>query len=243
MAVNFNGVYSNVSEIDGPSGWYWINTEAGPCHTYVNQEYDGGGWCLVLANRSYTAGMSNLNYVDATTKCNFRTGGTNNVSNTVVPAGSKLGALSNYNVFIAPVFWPLLAGRVTTGKVTVVQFVSGTNGTALSETGSHNKRYRWRFDSFNSRWGMSGVTAISDETGTGSPGFYSYHAANGFSLTTYDLDQDPNGGNCATYYNNNPWWYGSCWSGNYFAGGGYADRPYWDGSGGDNYQYGAVYIK
>jgi hypothetical protein len=67
---------------------------------------------------------------------------------------------------------------------------------------------------------MGGVTAISDETGTGSPGFYSYHAANGFSLTTYDNDQDVYGANCSNLYNNNPFWYGACWSGNYFAGGG-----------------------
>lgn len=241
MSIHYSPRYTSVSQIKGPSGWYIINTEAGPCQTYVNQEYDGGGWCLVLANRAYTAGLNNLSYIDATTNCNFRTDGTNNGTNTVVPFGSKLTSLANYNVWIAPVFWPLLAGRVTANKITVVQFVSTTNGTALN--GTHTKRYRWRFDEFNSNWGMTGVTSISDETSTGAPGFYGYHAANGFSLTTYDVDQDQNGGNCSTYYNNNPWWYGSCWSGNYFGGGGYLDAPYWDGSGSDYHQYGAVYIK
>lgn len=243
MGIHYNGRYNSVSEVRGPSGWYTINTTAGPCQTYIDQSYDGGGWCLVLANRGSTAGMNNLTYVDATTKCNFRTGGTNNGSNTTVPEGSKLATLADYNVFIAPVFWPLLAGRATSGKVTVVQFVSGTNGTALNATGSHNKRYRWRFDSFNSRWGFTGVVAVSDETSTGAPGFYSYHAGNGYSLTTYDVDQDVNGGNCSTYYNNNPWWYGSCWDGNYFAGGGYSDQANWAGAGSQLYQYGAVYIK
>jgi hypothetical protein len=233
LAVYYNGVYNNVSEIVGPSGWYIINTSAGPCHTYVNQDYDGGGWCLVIANRWGTGGMQNLTYVDATTSCNFRTGGV------AIPAGSKLGSLADYNVWIAPVFWSLLSGRVTTGKVTVVQFVAGTNGTQLN--GTHTKRYRWRFDGFSSRWGMIGATAISDETGTGSPGFYNYHAANGYNLTTYDVDQDAYGGsNCSSFYGNNPWWYGGCWSGNYF---GYDNGPYWDSSGGDTHQYGAVYIK
>jgi hypothetical protein len=243
MGTNYNGRYNSVSEITGPSGWYTINTAAGPCQTYINQSYDGGGWCLVLANRQNTGGMNNLTYVDATTKSNFRTGGSSQGANTVVPEGSKLSSLADYNVFIAPLFWPMLAGRASSGKVTVVQFVSGTNGTALNATGSHNKRYRWRFDSFNSRWGFVGATGISDETATGSPGMLNYHAANGFSLTTYDVDQDTNGGNCATYYNNNPFWYGSCWSGNWFAGNGYADAPYWDSSGSDYWQYGAVYIK
>jgi len=243
MSVHYNARYNSVSEIKGPSGWYIINTAAGPCQTYVDQTYDGGGWCLVLANRAFTAGMNNLTYVDATTKSNFRTGGTNNGTNTVVPEGSKLSSLADYNVFIAPLFWPMLAGRASSGKVTVVQYVSGTNGTALNATGSHNKRYRWRFDSFNSRWGFVGATAISDETGTGSPGFYRYHAAESYSLTTYDVDQDAYGGNCSTLYNNNPWWYGACWDGNYFAGGGYQDQANWTGAGSDLYQYGAVYIK
>jgi hypothetical protein len=124
----------------------------------------------------------------------------------------------------------------------VVQFVS-TAPVALGSTGSQTKRYRWRFDNFNSTYGITGATAISDETGTGAPGFYSTHAANGYNLSTYDNDQDTNGGSCSTYYNNNPWWYESCWSGNYFAGGGYQDAPYWNSSGPDYHNYGAVYIK
>ena len=230
--------------VKGPSGWYMIQTPYGPCHTYVNQDYDGGGWCLVLANRINTAGMNNLTYVDATTKCNFRTGGTANGSNTTVEAGSKLAALSNYNVWIAPCFWPALGYRADSSNITVVQFVSSTIGTGLNNTATHTKRYRWRFSNFNTRWAFQGVAAVSDETSTGAPGFYSYHAVNGYSLTTYDVDQDVNGGNCATYYNNNPFWYGSCWSGNWFGGGGgYADAPFWDSSGGDYHNYGAVYIK
>jgi hypothetical protein len=238
MATNYGPSYNSVAEITGPSGWYIINTAAGPCQTYVNQTYDGGGWCLVLANRANTGGFSNLNYVDATTQCNFR-GGTSAATNIVVPSGSKLNSLADYNVWVAPLFWPLLASRATSEKITVVQFVAGTNGTTLN--GSHTKRYRWRFDSFNSRWGMIGPTAISDETGTGAPGLYSYHAANGYSLTTYDVDQDAYSSNCSTSYGNNPWWYGACWSGNYFGYDG--NTPYWDSSGGDTHQYGAIYIK
>lgn len=243
MAVYYGGNYTDISKITGPSGFYNIRVGTDNVPVYIDQSYDGGGWVCVLANRAFTAGMNNLAFYDAVNSCNYRSGGTNNGTNTTVSVPTKLTSLANYNIWIGTKYWSSLAGRVTTGKVTVVQFVSGTNGTALSATGSHNKRYRWRFDAFNGTYGMTGVTALSDETGTGAPGFYSYHAANGYSLSTYDVDRDVNGGNCATYYNNNPWWYGGCWSGNYFAGGGHTDAPYWDSSTTDYHNYGAVYIK
>jgi hypothetical protein len=242
---NFYGgeVYSSAFDITGPSGFYAINTPVGPVVSYVDQDYDGGGWVQVLSNTAYTGGMNDLNYFNAVNTCNFRNPGTNNGSNTSRgPRG--LSGVSGYNSWIGTKFWSYLAGRVTSGKVMVVQFVA-TSAVALGSTGSHTKRYRWRFDNFNSTYGFVGATGISDETSTGSPGFYNYHAANGFSLTTYDNDQDAYGsGNCSTFYNNNPFWYGGCWSGNYFGGGGgYQDAPYWDGSGGDYHNYGAVYIK
>lgn len=239
MGINYNGRYNSVSEIKGPSGWYWINTDLGPVHVYVNQEYDGGGWVLALANRAGQGAMTNLTYDDAVSTCNIRTS-----SNTVVTPGTKLSTLDNYDVWLGTKFWSTLTGRVTASKITVVQFVSGSNGTALNATGSHNKRYRWRFDNFNSTYGMVGATAISDETGTGAPGFYAYHAANGFSLSSYDRDQDAYGSNCATAYGNTPWWYGACWDGHYFPnGGGYSNNPNWASAGSQLYQYGAVYIK
>jgi hypothetical protein len=241
---NFYGgeVYSSAFDITGPSGFYAINTPVGPVVSYVDQDYDGGGWVQVMGNTAYTGGMNNLNYFDAINTCNYRNPGTNNGTNT--PRGPRgLTGVSGYNSWIGLKYWQHLAGRVTSGKVMVVQFVA-TSAVALGSTGSHTKRYRWRFDNFNSTYAIVGATAIADETATGSPGFYSYHAANGFNLSTYDNDQDAYGsGNCSTFYNNNPFWYGGCWSGNYFAGGGYADAPYWDGSGGDYHNYGAVYIK
>jgi hypothetical protein len=241
---NFYGgeVYSSAFDITGSSGFYAINTPAGPVVSYVDQDYDGGGWVQVMGNTAYTGGMNNLNYFDAVNTCNYRNPGTNNGTNT--PRGPRgLTGVSGYNSWTGLKYWQHLAGRVTSGKVMVVQFVA-TSAVALGATGSHTKRYRWRFDNFNSTYAIVGATAIADETSTGSPGFYSYHAANGFNLSTYDNDQDAYGsGNCSTFYNNNPFWYGGCWSGNYFAGGGYADAPYWDGSGGDYHNYGAVYIK
>lgn len=234
MGTHYGGkVYRNVSEITGPSGFYNVKTSQGTVVVYVNQSYDGGGWVLVLANRQSTGGMNNLSYHSAVNKSTYRT------SSTVTSAPRGIG-LADFNCWVGTSYWQELTGRVTAGKVTVVQYVSGTNGTALN--GSHTKRYRWRFNNFTTTYAFSGAEGVSDETSTGSPGFYSYHAANSFNLTTFD-NANGNGCGCGTEYNNNPFWYGCCWSGNYFGGGSYADAPYWDSSGGDYHQYGAVYIK
>jgi len=234
--------YTSVSQITGPSGFYYIDilNEGLPQLFYINQDYDGGGWVCVLANRSSTGGMKNLTYSNAVNQINYRNG-TSDATNAVASPGPGPQLLSDYNIWVGTKFWTALGNRVTSGKTTVVQFVATTNGTALNS--SHTKRYRWRFGSFNSTYQFVDVESISDETSTGAPGFYSYHAVNGYSLTTYDQDQDDSGSNCSTNYNNNPWWYGACWNGNYFAGGGYQDAPYWSGSGSDYHQYGAVYIK
>jgi hypothetical protein len=242
MSVYYNANYTSISQIKGPSGFYSLDIlgDGNRQFVYVNQDYSGGGWVCVLANRGATGGMNNLTYSNAVHSVNYRTGA-NAAANAVADPRSGSRNLADYNIWVGTKFWSALANRATAGKITVVQFVSGTNGTALS--GSHTKRYRWRFNSFTSAYAMSGAEAVSDETGTGAPGFYGYHAANGFNLTTFDNDQDAYGTNCSSMYGNNPWWYGACWDGNYFAGGGYPDYPYWYSSGADYYQYGAVYIK
>jgi hypothetical protein len=236
MAMHFGGRYTSVSQITGPSGFYNIKVGNDNVVVYVDQEYDGGGWVCVMANRQGNGGMNNLTYYDAINTCNYRS------SSSTTPAPLyNLSGLSNYNIWIGTKYWEVLGKRNNSSYVTVTQFVAPTNGTPLS--GSHTKRYRWKFDNFTPTFAFSGVGALSDETSTGAPGFYNNHAAGGYNLSSYDNDQDTNGGSCSSYYNNNPWWYESCWSGNYFAGGGYVDAPYWVGSGGDYHQYGAVYIK
>jgi len=237
MAMHFGGRYTSVSQITGPSGFYNIKLGNDNVVVYVDQEYDGGGWVCVLANRQGNGGMNNLTYYDAINTCNYR------ASSSTTPAPLyNLSGLSNYNIWIGTKYWEALGKRHDSSNVTVVQFVAPTFGIPLS--GSHTKRFRWRFSNFTTTFAFTGVATLSDETSTGSSGFYGYHAANGFSLTTYDNDQDAYPANCSNLYNNNPWWYGACWSGNYFAGGGgYADAPYWDSSGSDYHNYGAVYIK
>ena len=240
MAQWYGPIYTSVSQITGPSGWYNVKINGDNVPVYVDQSYSGGGWVCILANNSGTGGMNNLTYNNAVNTVNYRYSGTSTSSLPI----SNLGSLTNLNVWVGLKYWEGLSGRLTSGKMTIVQFVSSTKGTALSNTGAHSKRYRWSSSYFSGTYAFNSVAAINDETGTGAPGMYNYHAVNNFSLTTYDNDQDAYGINCSTLYNNNPFWYGACWSGNYFAGGsGYQDAPYWDSSGGDYHNFGAVYIK
>lgn len=238
VTTRFRGKHAR----EGSSGWHTVRIKALgnlPITVWMDNSYDGGGWICVMANRGSTGGMNNLTYSNAVNTVNYRTGGSNNGSNTVTHPKRNFG-LGDFNAWVGLKYWKYLAGRKTSGKITIVQFVS-TSARALNDTSNHTKRAEWAFSSFDeSTWAMQTISYTTTHVGD-SPGFYGYHA--GRALTTYDSDNDSHGGNCSTYYNNNPWFYGACWSGNYFAGGGYADRPYWNSSGGDNHAYGAVYIK
>lgn len=225
------------------NGFYWVNPSLGsttPIYIYVNFTYrTKEAWALVLSNRINTTGVANSNYsIDGVNGVTAQSSVTyDKAVNFVNYKGSYGNTNLDFNCMIGAKYWKLL-GR------NVCQFVS-SSAVPVSSTGSHNKRYRWAFMDMSGTYAFQNVSGIADETSTGTPGFYNYHAANGYSLTTFDNDQDVNGGgNCATFYNNAPNWYGACWSGNPWGGmgAGYADAYFWDGSGGDYYNYGAIYI-
>ena len=201
------------------NGMYWLNPGGlGANQFYLNFDFDSTRvWTMVIANRINTGGMNNLTYSNAT--------------GAVVNSRGTYDANLNFNLWVGLNYWPYLGN-------TINQYVS-TSATGLG--GSHTKRARWKYSGWSSTYAFIYPRSIVNDIGD-TPGWYGYHAVNGFSLTTYDNDQDQNGGNCSSYYANNPFWYGSCWSGNYFAGGGYADAPYWDGSGGDYHNYGAAFL-
>lgn len=227
----------------GPTGWYNIKFGTNNVPVYIDQDYDGGGWICIMANRRSTAGMNNLSYNDAITKANYRHNGTNNGTN---DRGLKSGAnlsLSDVNIWIGLDFWERFGYRKESGYINVVQYFAGTNGVGLSATSSHSERHRWKFTGWGSQYRFLGGTSVANDVG-GNTGMYSSHVLAGAGLTTYDRDQDSNSGNCATYYNNNPFWYTSCWSGNMFAGGSYVDGPHFtSSSAGNARQYGALFIK
>tara|TARA_B110000858_G_scaffold37829_1_gene42535 strand:+ start:39 stop:821 length:783 start_codon:yes stop_codon:yes gene_type:complete len=230
-----------------PTGLFGIRTRMSkhrPIRAWVDNEYDGGGWTMVMANRRYTSGMNNLTHSDAINKDNYRTNGTDDSTNDETHLAGNFG-VGDFNCWIGLKYWKELAGKKNSNKITVVQFVA-TSAVELNDTSNHTHRSEWYFDDFTSDWAFSGRSGqATNHVGGTTPGMFSYHAAStARNLSTFDNDVDDNSGNCSTYYNNNPWFYGSCWSGNYFAGGGHYDAPYWNGSGGgDQHAYGAVYIK
>lgn len=236
--------YDSVADITGPSGWYGIRVNNKTVPLYVNQDFSGGGWVCVMANRRFTGGMNNLTFHEAVYGINYRTEpSVDDGANTRGNGPSSLSSLAEFNIWIGLDYWKALAGRYTANKITIAQFASNVNGTSLS--GSHSERHLWQFDRFDqSDWRFTGASNIAVQVGANESGMYGYHALSGFGLTTYDRDVDQNAGNCGTYYNNNPFWYGSCWSGSMFGGGSYVDAPYWtSSSAGWDRQYMAVYIK
>ena len=244
MATTYSPIAKSISDISGPSGWYGVKVNGKNVPVYVNQDYDGGGWVLVMANRASTGGMNNLTYHNAINNVNYRTEpSSNNVFNTAGYGPRSGSSLADFNVFIGLKYWSALAGRVTTNRITAVQFAAGTNGTALN--GTHSERWRWSVSGFSGTYAFQSATDLGGEGGTTvTPGMYATHVVGGSGLTTFDNDQDQHANNCSTFYNNNPFWYTACWSGNMFAGGGYLDSPYWTSStAGNNRQYMALYIK
>ena len=202
------------------NGMYYLNPGGlGAAQFYVNFDFDSTrAWTMVIANRINTSGMQNLTYANAT-GASVNTRGT-------------YDANLAFNLWVGLSYWPFLGN-------TICQYTA-TSATGLS--GSHSHRARWKFSGWGSAYSFLYPRGITVDVGGSSPDWYAYHAVNGYNLSTYDNDQDTYGGNCSQSYSNNPWWYDACWAGNYFAGGGYADAPYWTSSGGDYHNYGAAFI-
>jgi hypothetical protein len=217
------------------TGWYWIVAGNDVGRFWVDMTYSGGGWVLVLNNRTGNGGMNNLTYENATKNViNFR-------STSSTSPGLNYGnhyTPTNFNLWVGLDAWKSIIDANSSFKK--VAYFTAASYQTLGNTGSHSRRSSWSWTGWSSTYVMQGASSLSNEVGGTTPGWYSYHIANGYALTTYDNQL---GNACVTYYNNNPFWYGGCWDGNFFAGGGYVDAPYWTGSGGDYYSYGAVYIK
>jgi len=217
------------------TGWYWIAAGNDVGRFWVDMTYSGGGWVLVLNNRTGNGGMPSLSYVDATKKViNFR-------STSSTSPGLNYGnhyTPTNFNLWVGLDAWKSIIDANSSFKK-IAYFVS-TSYRTLGDTGNHTKRSSWSWTGWSSTYAMLGASSLSNEVGGSTPGWYNYHIANGYSLTTFDNDQDAYGSNCSTSYNNAPWWYGACWSGNIW---GYDGAPYWESSGADYHNYAAAYIK
>lgn len=223
-----------IKEMTGTTtnGFYWIKPgNWDPLYLWCDMNYDGGGWALVLCNvkAGTFAGAPATNGIGA---LHYRQCVHNNNIN-----GTYTNRLQ-FRQFVGVKYWPALGLNAS-------QFCS-TICTTLSDTVNHTKRYRWRYTGFNDTFAFQGGAAVSDETSTGSPGFYNHNVAGSYNLTTTERDQDTYGSNCANLYGGTPNWYSACWSGNPWGGGnsgGYQDAPFWDGSGSDYHNYMAIYLK
>lgn len=203
------------------SGVYWLDVDGGGSaptfRTWCDMDRDGGGWTLVMQNNGGVATSSFPNLAASTSA--------------VTTWGSLEGAQSGFDILVGLSMWSSLGteGRYEVG----------------SSAGSRSKAAR--FPSFQVT-GSTYVLTISGYeqlAGSGSPGIYAHH--NGYGWTTYDADRDTSSGNCSHSYNNAPWWYESCWSGNIWgnggASGGYTPNAYWTGSSGDYWAWGALWLR
>jgi len=217
-----------ITDMGLPNGWYWVDL-GGPRLVYVNTKFDGGGWYLIIQNNINTGnGIGAINYIDATSERQLFANAT---------AGNDL---NTFNLWTGMRLWETMTGgRDTGGQVAQVVF---TRPTDLD--GKFTKRATWTYTGFGDLWGFQGAGNVSSTSNN--PGMYSYHAVNGYNLTTTDRDQDASGSNCPDNYGGTPFWYGACWSGNAWGGGnsgGYQNAYYWVGSGTDYHNYGATYVR
>jgi hypothetical protein len=240
---NFLGSYNNPATSGkaikdayayATTGWYWLTVDGSVNLYWIDMDYDGGGWVLVANNRLNTGNIGTTAGTYAASTTGFITSGNYGLGTNP----------SNFNLWVGLNKWNSIAAA--SGQRKFVEIVSSNIGVKLGQTGFHSKRARWTWTGWNGTYVWQGVGNFSRELGANNPGLYSYHIAGGYSFSTYDLDQDIYPGNCATFYGNTPFWYGSCWDGNLWGGGtggGYADGPFWSGSDSDYFNYGAYYVK
>jgi hypothetical protein len=163
---------------------------------------DGGGWTLVLLNSQYNT-TPKPTWFQAINEVNVQ--------------GNLYGGLSAFDLLTGLKFWSTLGSWLR-----------------LDWGPSYNTVVRRAYMDYSLNAGnFYAVSAANLRVALGdrAPGFYDYHAANGFKFSTRDIDNDTNtSGSCSQFMNNTAWWYGSCWSGSYWGGGGgasFTNNPYW----------------
>ena len=222
------------------TGWYWLNLGGTVNQYWIDMDYDGGGWVCVITHPINVA-IPQINYATAG-QSHIHSGSAGFVRGTSNPHA--------YATWLGLNAWELIcAQNGSSSNKSAVYFTAGSQ-VALGSIDSHSRRSRWSWGGWNSNYSWRNVNTLVNEVGGTTPGFWSYHISNGYALTTYDVDQDAASGNCSSAaHGYAPWWWGACWDGNVWGcnGGtnypGQANAAYWTGSGGDYYNFGAVYIR
>jgi hypothetical protein len=215
------------------TGWYWLNIDGVAQQFYIDMEYDGGGWVLMLSHPRNVSLPSNVTFAQST-------------SDTVIGNSGFTRGSSNPRDFSIHTGLPLWRKIVQANNVgqRVVYYVA-TSRVALSAT--HSRRSSWTWTGWGTNYNWVGASGLINHVGSTTPGLWSYHISNNYNYTTFDRDNDvAPSGNCGTFYNNAPFWYGACWDGSFWGGNGssgHANAIHWTGSGSDNYEYGAIYVR
>lgn len=214
------------------TGWYWLNPNNTntPRLYWVDMSYSGGGWVCVAAHTQGTGindAGSSVTYAKITS--------TDYIS---ISSGTTYGSSTPHTFMASLKLWNDLAVHGASGR-NIVAFVSSSYQPL---SGSHSRRSRWTWTGWSGTYAWQGAAGLTNEVGGATPGLWSYHIANGYSMTTFDQDNDVYSANCSASYANAPWWYGACWDGNMW---GYSatDGYHWTGAGSDFYAYGAIYVK
>jgi hypothetical protein len=156
------------------------------------------------------------------------------VVNNVNSTGSYGTSLASFDLFLGVKFWNSLGTKMR-----------------VEAGDSYDQILRRAIYDFNLDASSNYTLNLSNEVilfGGVQPGIYSYH--NGRPLSTNNADHDASPMNCSQNFNNTAWWYGACWSGSFWGGGGGSlntNNPYWYGAtdiAGDTFfPWGAIWVK
>ncbi len=186
---------------------------------YCDMTSDGGGWTLVLNNGPYQATPPKPTMLELINDVNY--------------TGTFGTDLTQFDLFLGLRYWILLGNEL--------RLIQG----ASPSSSSHKTTYRFSLNTYdNYALNLTDEQILVSTGGSPSPGMYTYH--NGRPMTTWDVDNDMNLGNCASYYGNTAWWYGTCWSGSFWGGGdggGYMNSPYWNNSGNEYFSWGSIWVR
>jgi hypothetical protein len=226
------------SDPTATTGWYWLMINGISREVWVDMDYNGGGWVLV-ATHIRDKSIPALTDVDSQSNLNTVYQSHTAITSSLDPrTETTLMALDG---------WSYITAANSLGGNVVLQ----ANTVPIGLGDAPQRRSRWTFTGWDNNYSAIGVGNLNNEIGGTTPGFYSYHwngGGTGRPWTTNNNDRDAWNGTatCSSNYNGAPFWYGSCWDGSFWGGnggGGHANALHWTSSGGDNYNYGATYVK
>lgn len=215
------------------SGPYWLKppTAKAAFRAYCDMTNEGGGWTLVWSNLRGGRGkpVTDIQWAAAI--------------NTLPLARGTLSAdLESFQVYTGLAHWTPLAPAGKLRYDWMPNYGQNIDQRAVMT---------FRLDPAQNY--KITLSAFVQSVGNAPPGLWTAH--NGVQFTTYDADHDQHDTNCASHYNNSPWWYTACWSGS-INGNGESDSAshyngaYWAGSatswgaaGGAGAGNGWIYVK